>query len=103
MPSASDRAAVWRLGVYLLVTFAWSWFFWVPQGLVTRGVVPSEWLTAFVASSLDVAAFGPFVGAVVVTAWNSGLRGIGHLLCRGIALDFPKRWLLGAVGLPILL
>ena len=69
-----------NLLLFLLITFAWSWGFWLPEIL---------WDT-----SMFVAPFGPMVGAVALTYMNRGSGGVKALLKRGTDLKFGKIWLL---------
>lgn len=84
-----------RSGVtlYLFVTFAFTWAFWVPMGLVGMGWNAPDWLDWLIASPLNVAAFGPLVGAVSVMLVSGGLPRVGKFLWRGLTASFAP-WLL---------
>ncbi|MFO7618566.1 MAG: type II CAAX endopeptidase family protein, partial [Thermoplasmata archaeon] len=69
-----------NLLLFMLITFAWSWGFWLPEIL---------WDVR-----LFVAPFGPMVGAVVLTYMNRGSGGVKALFKRGIDFKFRKAWLL---------
>lgn len=75
------------------MAFAFSWLFWVPQALVSRGVLPVPSILAdFLLSPLNPAAFGPLVSAFSLTYFNEGVVGVKTLLKRGVDYGFRKVW-----------
>jgi hypothetical protein len=68
-----------NLLLFLLITFAWSWGFWLPEIL---------WDVR-----LFAAPFGPMVGALVMTYMNRGFEGVKALFKRGVDFGFGKIWL----------
>ncbi|MFC5366321.1 CPBP family intramembrane glutamic endopeptidase [Salinirubrum litoreum] len=94
-PASEDRdVGPVGIGAFLLLTFAWSWGFWVPDVLVEVGVVES------VPALPNLGAFGPTVAAVLLVAYAGGLTGVRRLLGRAIRLDYPRRWVLVALSVP---
>jgi hypothetical protein len=94
--SNSDGTDVGLAGIaaFLILTFAWSWGFWVPEVLVELGVVER-------APALpNLGAFGPTVAAFLLVAYAGGVGGVRRLASRAIRLDYPRRWLLVALVLP---
>jgi uncharacterized protein len=60
------KKEVKKLGLFFLISFGFSWLFWVPQALIANGFYFPEWVISFLNSPLNIAAFGPFVGALVM-------------------------------------
>lgn len=96
----NERKQVW---LFLLVTFAFSWIFWIPNALVANGVALPAALTDFLASPLNPAAFGPLVAAFLLTFLQQGGKGVLQLLKRGFSLRFKKIWLAAILLLPMVL
>lgn len=80
---------------YFLITFIFSWLFWVPQALASTGFLqlPSI-LTGFLFSPFNPAAFGPFVSAFLLTYISGGWAEVKILLKRGVDYKFKKKWYL---------
>ena len=94
---------------YIVIAFAFTWFFWALALLEARGLISSLPVPA-----LFLGAFGPMVAAVVVTAQESGRAGLRALLSRivrwrvapiwyGVALLGPIVLALGAMALHVVL
>lgn len=81
------------VGAFLLVTFLFSWGVWF--GGDALGVSP----TAVVL----LGAWGPTVGALVVTWHLDGPAGVRRLLGRFVQFDIAPRWYAAAVLLPFVL
>jgi hypothetical protein len=80
-----------RVVAFLLLTFGWSWGFWVPRALAAEGLLES-------APALPrLGAFGPTVAAFVLVAYADGESGARRLALRALDLDFSKRWLVPAL------
>ena len=88
---------------FFLITFVFSWLFWVPQALAANGVVLPTAVTNFLASPFNLAAFGPLVAAILLTLTNDGWKGVFGLLRRGVDLRFKKVWLVPIFLLPVLI
>lgn len=79
---------------FLLITFGFSWLFWVPAALVAQGIlVVSPALDTFLLEN-NPAAWGPLVGAVLTTLSIEGWPGVKDLLKRGLKLKFGWKWYL---------
>jgi uncharacterized protein len=61
-----------RLIPFFLLTFAWSWLFWLPTVLISNGVSLPNALQAL--GMLSV--FGPAVAAITLTAKDEGKHGV---------------------------
>ncbi len=85
---------------FFLLTYAFSWLFWVPQALSAHGLALPAGLAGFLASPLNPAAFGPLVAALLLTSLQEGGKGVIRLLKWGIDLHFRKIWLLPILFLP---
>lgn len=86
-----------NLCLFFLITFAFSWFFWIPKALIAQGLINPSIFSDFL-SFLNLGAFGPLVAAFYLTYHNEGRQGIIKLLKRGIDFGFKKKWFI-----PILL
>jgi membrane protease YdiL (CAAX protease family) len=82
-----------NLWFYFLIAFVFSWLFWIPQALISTGllVVPSIFVD-FLFSHFNPAAFGPFVSAFCLTYLNEGRKGVKNLLKRGANYRIGKTW-----------
>ncbi|MEM2122200.1 MAG: type II CAAX endopeptidase family protein [Candidatus Bathyarchaeia archaeon] len=82
-----------NLWLYFLIAFVFSWSFWIPQALVSIGLlsVPSI-LVDFLSSPFNPAAFGPLVSAFSLTYLSEGGEGVRNLLKRGVYYKFDKKW-----------
>jgi hypothetical protein len=70
-----DRLEIRNLSFYLLIAFAFSWLFWIPQALVSTGLLSApSILVDFLSSPFNPAAFGPLVSAFSVTYLNEGKK-----------------------------
>jgi len=77
---------------FFCITFAFTWSLWILKALAIRGLLGSSILVDFLGSPNNPAAFGPFVGAVLLTWWNERGRGVIRLLKRGVDYRFAKVW-----------
>ncbi|MCX8188614.1 MAG: CPBP family intramembrane metalloprotease [Nitrososphaeria archaeon] len=82
-----------NLTLFFMITFAFSWTFWVPQALISTNMlsVPSVFKD-FLFSPFNPAAFGPLVSALSLTYLNGGKAGVKLLLRRGINYRFKTIW-----------
>ncbi len=85
---------------FILLTFAFSWLFWIPTALAAQGATLPPALASFLNSPFNPAAFGPTLAALLLTLIEDGWRGLGRLLKRGIDFRFKKVWLLPILLLP---
>src|SRR3712207_3977388 len=72
---------------YVLVAFAFTWFFWLLAILEARGLISSLPVPAMFFGS-----FGPMVAAVVITAQESGRAGLRSLLSRIVRWRVAPFW-----------
>jgi hypothetical protein len=95
--SEPDGGGVGTVGIvaFLALTFAWSWGIWGPRALVAEGIVEGVPILP------NLGAFGPTVAAFVLVAYANGFTGVRRLAGRAIQVDYPKRWLLVALLLPL--
>ncbi|TXT57531.1 MAG: conserved membrane protein of unknown function [Candidatus Thorarchaeota archaeon] len=80
--------------VFFIITYVFSWIFWVPQVLNSMGIIADSVFTEFLSSPFNIAAFGPLVAAILLVVKENGLKGIKNLLKKGIMVDFAKKWVL---------
>jgi membrane protease YdiL (CAAX protease family) len=82
-----------NLSFYFLIAFIFSWLFWIPQALVSMGLLsgPSI-LVNFLFSPFNPAPFGPLVSAFSLTYLNEGKKGLKDLLKRGVNYRIGKTW-----------
>jgi len=96
--------AMSRLVVFYLIAFAWSWGIWWPAVYFESGAwqVP-EWLPpAF--SSGSMAAWGPLIGAILVSLMYQGWAGLCDLAHRMLKARIGlKWWAVALLMLPALL
>ena len=74
-----------NLVFFYAISFGFAWAFWIPQALVTQGLLESSAFTG-----LTIAAFGPLVAAFLLTFLNEGKRGILSLLKKAVHFKFKK-------------
>ncbi len=82
-----------KLLLFLSVTFAFSWIFWIPKALIAQEVLSPSAFTN-VLEFLNLGAFGPLVGAFIATYAYDGKSGILALLKRAVSIKFNKKWLI---------
>ncbi|MCU0551365.1 MAG: CPBP family intramembrane metalloprotease [Leptolyngbya sp. Prado105] len=87
------------LVIYGVITFVWSWFFWLISTLLRS---QDSLIPGLIGA---IATFGPTVGAIVVTGKQSGRAGIRTLLRRGFQWRSSWQWclILFFVAIPLLL
>jgi len=83
-----------NLVLFYLVTIAFTWFLWISEVLAMQGRLGSSAFTDFLLSDNNPAAWGPLVGAVILTYWNARKGGVIKLLKRGVDYRFSKIWLI---------
>jgi len=82
-----------NLFLYFVIAFVFSWLFWIPQTLVSTGLLSIPSIFAdFLCSPFNPAAFGPLVSAFFLTYLNEGRSGVKNLLKRGVDHKFRKIW-----------
>ncbi len=83
-----------KLILYLIITFLWSWLFWLPCIISPTGRDELPFFIFFI-----IGAFGPFVGAHSVIFLNEGKEGIKNLWKRFLNIKIKPIWLLIIIGL----
>lgn len=78
-----------RLATFIVLTYLFSWW---PAPLYALELFPFE-----------IAAFGPFLAALMVLALAEGRAGVKTLLARMVRWRVSVQWYLIALGLPVLL
>ena len=94
-PRATARAFPLK---FVLVAFAFTWFFWLLAILEARGLISSPPVPA-----LFVGAFGPMVASVAITAQEDGRAGLRLLLSRVTRWRVAPVWYAVAILGPIAL
>jgi hypothetical protein len=86
--STKDDFTLKQIVTFYVVTFVFSWAFWVPQALHDMGLIPSSAFTDYLSTPFNVAAWGPLVGAVLTTLLCEGKDSTMNLLKRGTIWKF---------------
>lgn len=100
MQSKSGDRNLW---LFFIITYAFSWLFWIPEALAAKGMPIPPAVIGFLASPFNPAAFGPLLAALLLTFRNERLVGVINLLKRGLDFRFKKIWLVPIFLLPPLL
>jgi CAAX protease family protein len=82
---------------YVLLAFAFTWFFWILGALGERGVIPA--LPGF----MVIGTFGPMVAAIILTAREEGRAGLRSLLGRVVRWRVAPIWYVVALLGPLAL
>jgi membrane protease YdiL (CAAX protease family) len=77
-----------NLGFFFLLSFLWTWLFWIPDALGKRGVLPDNIWT----NLGFFGAWGPLVAALIVKMKENGKEGVVSLLKKGLDRNFDKKW-----------
>lgn len=96
----SSATTVRSLIPYFILAFAFSWLFWLPAVLATRGslsiAVPNlAWVV--------IGAHGPLFAAGILTYRAGGWKAVRQLIRSGFQLRMPTVWWLIILLLPALL
>lgn len=84
-----------NLILFFLITFSWSWLFWLlpflsPTGILTNNVA----LNILLAVLSNIGVFGPFVGAFSLTYLNEKMEGVKKLWKKFWNIKIEVKWLL---------
>ena len=84
-----------NLILFFLITFSWSWLFWLlpflsPTGILTNNVA----LNVLLAVLFYIGVFGPFVGAFSLTYLNEKMGGVKKLWKKFWNIKIEVKWLL---------
>jgi CAAX protease family protein len=82
---------------YLVLTFLFSWAFWVPMALASHGKA-APWFSAQRAQTLG--GYGPLLAALIVTFGREGLSGARRLVGRLFIWRAGLQWYAIALLLP---
>ena len=85
----TEKRKVW---LFFLVAFGWSWLFWIPVALISRGLSVPAGLESFLNGPFNPAAWGPLIAALLVTFLEEGKDGVKKLLKRGLDFRFGRAW-----------
>lgn len=77
-----------KLIKYFLITFVFTWLFWLPDSLGKRGVLNNTIWT----NLGFLGAFGPMVSALFLIYLDRGLEGIKKMFRKGMIYSFKKKW-----------
>ncbi|MFX0060426.1 MAG: type II CAAX prenyl endopeptidase Rce1 family protein [Candidatus Heimdallarchaeota archaeon] len=88
-----------NLVYFLIITFTFSWFLWLPSLLASFGLIES--LTIFGLLRI-IGSFGPLVGAFSLTSYYEGLTGVRILWNRAWHFNKWPFLLIAILLLPIL-
>ena len=77
-----------NLIIYFIVACGFTWAFWIPEALATRGILGPS----FILGPNNPAAWGPLVAAFSLTFLKEGKNGVMSLLRRAVDIGFGKVW-----------
>ncbi|MEX2729102.1 MAG: CPBP family intramembrane glutamic endopeptidase, partial [Candidatus Sigynarchaeum springense] len=80
--------ALKRCTIFIVLAYAFTWFFWIPDAMSKMGIIPASPLT----NLGFIGAFGPLVSAIIVTSIYEGKEGIKNLFKKALDHRFKKRW-----------
>ncbi|MBI9050113.1 MAG: CPBP family intramembrane metalloprotease [Anaerolineaceae bacterium] len=96
-----SKSNVW---VFVLITFAFSWLFWIPDALIAQHIWNApEGVKTFLAGPFNLGPWGPLVGAILVTLIYQGDAGVKALLKRGLMARLGKWWWIILLLFPVLI
>lgn len=75
--------------LFLLVTFTWTWLFWLPSVLS-----PTEPSNPVLFALFIIGGYGPLLGAFLLTFINERKSGVKFLWKRFWSVKIEKKWLL---------
>jgi hypothetical protein len=81
--------------LFFILTFLWSWLLWFPQVLDSAGYS----IPGFLLFLGNLAIFGPFFAAFLLTYLNNGKERVKILFKRGLNHRFNKKWFIPIVFL----
>jgi membrane protease YdiL (CAAX protease family) len=88
--------------VFVLIAYAFSWLFWVPEALMAQNIwIAPESVKNLLA--LNLGAWGPLVGAIVTTFIYQKGSGVKELLKRGFMVRLGKWWWIILLTFPVLI
>jgi membrane protease YdiL (CAAX protease family) len=77
-----------NLILFFIVACVFTWMFWIPEALATRGMLGSS----FLLGPNNPAAWGPLIAAFSLTLLYDGVDGVTTLLKRAGNVRFAKAW-----------
>mgnify|MGYP002640011637 CR=1 FL=1 len=88
--------------VFVLIAYGFSWLFWIPEALIANNLwVAPEGVKNILA--LNLAAWGPLVGAIVTTFIYQKGAGVKELIKRGFMMRIGKWWWIALLIFPVLI
>ncbi|MEM4735534.1 MAG: type II CAAX endopeptidase family protein [Candidatus Thorarchaeota archaeon] len=88
MSTTSSQAVL-----FVLLTYLFSWIFWIPMVLEHVGFLSPHPLSGFLNSPFNPAPFGPLIISIVLSYGEGGTAGVRALLGRAKILDFSRIYL----------
>ena len=86
-----NKFEIRNLCLYVVIAYAFSWIFWLPQVLSSNKLLAPSYSVYIVGF---IAPFGPLVAAFSLTYLKEGKESVEKLLRRGANYKFRKRWLI---------
>ncbi|MFW9828469.1 MAG: type II CAAX prenyl endopeptidase Rce1 family protein [Candidatus Thorarchaeota archaeon] len=80
---------IWNILFFLLITFSWTWLFWLPSVLSPLGHSNQLLFVLFI-----IGGYGPFVGAFSLTFIYQKKNGVKALWKRFWSVKIELKWLL---------
>lgn len=89
----------YALVIFFLLAYLFTWSNWLPQALVSRGIVSMQ-VPGFLAL---LAGYGPALAAIIVASLAYGRQGLRELFGRLLRWRVAIQWYLIALFLPLLI
>jgi len=83
---------------YFLIVFSFTWVFWIPGILQSRGVIATPFPVLLF---LLIGSFGPSLSAFYLTYREDGKPGVKRLWKRALNFKIPIKWLALIIILPL--
>ena len=102
MSTTTNKPKKYSIAVFLLIAYGFSWLFWIPEALIANDLWNApESVKSILA--LNLAAWGPLVGAIVTTFIYQKSAGVKELLKRGFMMRIGKWWWIALLIFPVLI
>jgi membrane protease YdiL (CAAX protease family) len=93
-----------RVIIFVLIAYAFSWLFWVPDALIAQNLWKAPpTIRNFLAGPLNLGPYGPLFAALVTTALFGGRAGVITLLKRGLQIRLGRWWWWALLTFPVLI
>jgi len=84
---------------FILITFSFSWLFWLPSFLASFGVFPHQPIYNLL---LVIGSFGPFIAGFILTFIDGGIEGVKSLWRKGWHCEKKLYMLISLALIPLI-